>query len=57
MMYKSTDHGSDIKILFHGDSVCYILKHLNMNIIYYMVIMLFSNYTEELSFASFFYTV
>ena len=22
MMYESTDHGSDIKILFHGGFVC-----------------------------------
>ena len=22
MMYKSTDHGSDVKILFHGGFVC-----------------------------------
>ena len=29
MMYKSTDHGSDVNILFHdGCCVCYILKHL-----------------------------
>ena len=29
MMYKSTDHGSDVNILFHdGCFVCYILKHL-----------------------------
>ena len=23
-MYKSTDHGSDVKILFHGGFVCYV---------------------------------
>ena len=28
MIYKSTDHGSDVNILFHdGCCVCYILKH------------------------------
>ena len=29
IMYKSTDHSSDVSILFHdGCCVCYILKHL-----------------------------
>ena len=64
MMYKSTDHGRDVDILFHdGCCVCYILKHLKDKKlrsvhIYYMGMTSFSftNCTEELSFASFFYT-
>ena len=64
MMYKSTDHGSDVNILFHDSCyVCYILKHLKDKKawsvhIYYMVMtsFSFSNCTEELSFASFFFT-
>ena len=48
MMYKSTDHGSDVSILFHdGCCVCYILKYLKDKklwsvYIYYTVLTSFS---------------
>ena len=64
MIYKSTDHVSDINILlFCWFCVCCILKHLKYKKlwsvdIYWMGLtsFAFSNCTEELGFAPFFHT-